>query len=448
MLPTTSSSQTDDFIASLNDGSSQDQETRAQRVAGLREVARGEYEKLWPRRSEERFPNYDTVNQANQSQNEREMARTAWQSRFGERHVSIPRGSPDLFITGRRLGGGGVGIVHETLLDGIHLALKRTYCRKLTEDQLNEIKVLGKISEQRHHHIVELVGSYVHRQRSAYELGLLIWPVAYCDLATLLHDLWHVVDCCSLDSARDTALDDDDNDLVSALETLSRLLGIESTGVSATFAKDVIEGINSRLTNSIGCIAEAVAFIHGQGIRHKDLKPSQVLLSPHGLWLTDFGWSNDMSEFSHSTTSGWDRVTAKYQAPERANNQPCGRSEDVFALGCIFMEMSAVLLYPSPVHSSEHIWHQKGWSYHASLSGVKQVLYRSFETYRTYLAKDDPECRLLRTLIGMLSAVPKNRPTISQVLQVLSGPPKASFGGFFSPCCGRQSRTVTPSKQV
>ncbi|KAF2024275.1 hypothetical protein EK21DRAFT_94206 [Setomelanomma holmii] len=60
-------------------------------------------------------------------------------------------------------------------------------------------------------------------------------------------------------------------------------------------------------------MARAVAFIHGHDIRHKDLKPSQILLSPDDLWLTDFGWSRDMSELSTSATSGGDRITVKFE---------------------------------------------------------------------------------------------------------------------------------------
>jgi hypothetical protein len=80
----------------------------------------------------------------------------------------MAKDEPALFIPGRRLGGGGIGVVHETTLDGITLAVKCTYTRRLTNHQWNEIRVLGQISEQRHQHIVQFVGSYVHQQRNGY----------------------------------------------------------------------------------------------------------------------------------------------------------------------------------------------------------------------------------------------------------------------------------------
>jgi hypothetical protein len=118
-----------------------------------------------------------------------ELAIAAWKRRFPTRIVEVAKGEPELFSPGRRLGSGGIGVVHETTIDGIAVALKRTYTQRLTDQQWNEIKVLGRLSERRHRHVVELIGSYVHRQRSGYELGLLIWPIAQTDLAAVLQDI-------------------------------------------------------------------------------------------------------------------------------------------------------------------------------------------------------------------------------------------------------------------
>jgi hypothetical protein len=122
------------------------------------------------------------------NESESEHAHRLWDQNFATRQLSLGRNDPDLFSIGRHFEGSGIGIVHEIRFNSIHLAIKWTYPRKLTTNQLNKTKILFKISEQRHHHVVQLIGSYIHRRRASYEFGLLIWPVAHCDLSALLND--------------------------------------------------------------------------------------------------------------------------------------------------------------------------------------------------------------------------------------------------------------------
>jgi len=82
-----------------------------------------------------------------------------------------------------------------------------------------------------------------------------------------------------------------------------------------------------------------VAYLYEQDIRHKDLNPSQILLSARGLWLADFGWSKNTSQLTNSVTNGDDRITLRYYAPERATGAPRGKPEHIFALGCIYLEI-------------------------------------------------------------------------------------------------------------
>jgi serine/threonine protein kinase len=352
----------------------------------------------------------------------------AWNRRFGaRRQVEFTRNDKEPFMAGRRLGGGGVGIVHETYLDGIPLALKRTYTRRLSPHELNEIKILGRMSEKRHRHIVELVGSYIHQQKGGYELGLLIWPVAHADLATVLHDLGFLAQCLLSDPPPSRA------ELDTAVEPLLFLappnLKASSTwGPPYVFFVDPVNW-QEHIRRSIGCIAEAVAYLHKEGIRHKDLKPSQILLSPEGLWLTDFGWSTDISEFSHSTTSGGDNITAKYHAPERAKKQPCGRAEDVFALGCIFLEMSYAILPAAKTSNIPRPWSRKGWSFQENLEHCRTWL------EPLYTSTGDPAMQQLGEMIAsMLTSEAQDRPYMWQVVSQLRND-DGETSRFISACC-------------
>jgi serine/threonine protein kinase len=361
------------------------------------------------------------------------QAHTAWKRCFNVRQLNLGRDDPEIFTPGRRLGGGGIGIVHETSIDGIPLALKRTYTRRLNDHQLNEIKILGRISEKRHHHIVELVGSYCHRQRIGYKLGVLLWPVASCDLAIFLHDLDTLHD--RVVASKDNRIHDTDHYL--STEALATLLDIELDPIWTDSITPVLEAAKTRLASSFGCISKAIAYLHGHNIRHKDLKPSQILLSPRGLWLTDFGWSNDMSDFTHSATSDGDNITTKYQAPERANRQPCGRSEDVFGLGCVFLEMSVYVIPELLSQRTDTPWSQEGWSFHTSL----EVIYHLFDAVS--LPSDHPAHGLDRLIVRMLAYNPDDRPMIDNILHTLSGfsPWKLSApysNRFFGNCCQRR----------
>jgi hypothetical protein len=73
--------------------------------------------------------------------------------------------------------------VYETRYKGVALAWKRKFYRSgVGPEARKEITILRKL---RHKHIVKLVGAYTHQPY----LGLLIWPVAVCDLATFFDDL-------------------------------------------------------------------------------------------------------------------------------------------------------------------------------------------------------------------------------------------------------------------
>ena len=250
----------------------------------------------------------------------------------------------------RWLGRGMNGDVMETTCKGITLAWKRKLYRyKYEHEALKEIEILKKL---RHHHIVTLVGTYTHQRL----LGILIWPVAQCDLSTVLDYL--DVYGRNRDLAQEDAFLDDIRRLELGVEELRHIVGDQ----------------DQRIWSSFGCLTGAISYLHDNSIRHKDIKPSNILLSRDGIWLTDFGNARDFSAELASTTEGGGRGTLKYCAPEVASYGKNSRSADIFSLGCVFLEIMVVLTKNHTLEDLRKLRPEENGSYQGNLQNVDRWL--------------------------------------------------------------------------
>ncbi|KAI9890579.1 MAG: hypothetical protein M1814_003777 [Vezdaea aestivalis] len=80
-------------------------------------------------------------------------------------------------------------------------------------------------------------------------------------------------------------------------------------------------------------------------IMSPDIKPRNILLHRTKIYLTDFGLARDATAHTRSTTAGLPAaLSERYAAPEVANWDPRSYEADIWSLGCVFLEMTTVLL--------------------------------------------------------------------------------------------------------
>jgi serine/threonine protein kinase len=92
-------------------------------------------------------------------------------------------------------------------------------------------------------------------------------------------------------------------------------------------------------------VADGLAFAHERGFTHQDIKPSNILLTPAGTKILDFGIARlrdaDTPDARTATVTvdGLARAgTLPYMAPEQLDGRADARS-DLFALGAVLHEM-------------------------------------------------------------------------------------------------------------
>jgi serine/threonine-protein kinase len=136
--------------------------------------------------------------------------------------------------------------------------------------------------------------------------------------------------------------------------------GIEETEDGLTFIVMAFydgASLAQRITNGRLATHEAIGIArqmalglgeaHSHGIVHRDVKPSNVMLTGSGLAkIVDFGLARAMTEATVSQTGV--TGTVRYMSPEQAMDRSVDQRCDIWALGIVFAEM---LTGSSPFHA-------------------------------------------------------------------------------------------------
>ena len=90
-------------------------------------------------------------------------------------------------------------------------------------------------------------------------------------------------------------------------------------------------------------VATSLSYAHEMGVVHRDVKPSNILLSSNHVLVTDFGIARqvDGQTTDQLTKSGEAIGTVVYMSPEQTAASTVDGRSDTYSLGCVLYEMLA-----------------------------------------------------------------------------------------------------------
>ena len=303
------------------------------------------------------------------------------------------------------------------------------------QSNMNHInQEIQRLKGLEHHHVVQFVKSY--RRGQAY--GLIIRPAAQADLSKLFEKY-------------------DVN---------------KYNHKKKRHHRDWLRPI---FLMAFGCLAQGLAYIHGQNLRHKDVKPDNILFEYAGdsgrfLWA-DFGLAYDFSDKEDSKTRSTKLYSPRYAPPEvvaanateqskpvvkldaiqedgqemlrtqmhpEASNEEVeahGRAADRFALGCVYFDLLSRLvkddlpLEKGPqgkIMFSSSIQKLHAWAHEKKASNEFLELHPIFDIAVTMIQRD-----------------PSARPDMTKIIDAVVRAGKA----FYCERCSEDYRPQEPAKK-
>jgi len=95
------------------------------------------------------------------------------------------------------------------------------------------------------------------------------------------------------------------------------------------------------LCEALAQVCDGLSFIHARGLLHRDVKPSNILVTPdRKAVLVDFGLAKRSSD-DQITDHGRVVGTYRYMSPEQARGEALDRRSDLYALGATLYDLIA-----------------------------------------------------------------------------------------------------------
>jgi serine/threonine protein kinase len=122
------------------------------------------------------------------------------------------------------------------------------------------------------------------------------------------------------------------------------MLYIVTRWIDGTELGSLIDGEGSldpaRAARTAAQMAAALEMAHERGLVHRDVKPSNVILTAEGhVYLTDFGLAKRAQTAPGLTRADQMLGTIDYVAPEQIEGSEPDARSDVYSLGCVLFEM-------------------------------------------------------------------------------------------------------------
>ncbi|WP_406717936.1 protein kinase [Streptomyces althioticus] len=125
-----------------------------------------------------------------------------------------------------------------------------------------------------------------------------------------------------------------------------------AAGPSLTAAVTELGPLPEHTVRTLGAgLAEALTAVHGLGLVHRDVKPSNVLLTLDGPLLIDFGIARATEGTASLTSTGVSIGSPGYMSPEQILGKGVTGAADVFSLGAV-LAYAATGVPPFPGDSS------------------------------------------------------------------------------------------------